>query len=113
MSPHPSVHMLLSEVLKNMKELNEDKASETIDPNGPNTVAPQGDHVLVKADSPEEKRKVAENLKFEAKLIREDADLIAKQKEEMAEKILNTLGNKSAKKTEKKVVKSLGTKTKK
>ena len=99
MIPHPSMHMLLSEVNK----LNQ--APEAAKPKA-EAIAPQGSHTLVKADTEEEKRKVAENLKFEAKMLREDAEAAAKQKEEMANKILNTLGEKPSKVTKSKVAKS-------
>ena len=99
MIPHPSMHILLSEVNK----LNQ--TTEAVKPEASAPIAPQGSHTLVKADSEEEKRKVAENLKFEAKMLREDAEAAAKQKEEMANKILNTLETKPSKVAKSKVAK--------
>lgn len=97
MVPHPSTHILLSDILKEMSSLNSSENASKENTKEANTVKEtkkeeiedvQISNKLVKATTDDEKRKVAENLLIEAKLLREDAERAAKAKEKQAKSIL-------------------------
>ena len=84
MTPNPSVRMPLNELNKTMKNLEPEAAAEAA--KAP-VVEPNKKDITHWGKTSEDKKKIAENLQFEARLLREDANAEAERKEAMAKEI--------------------------
>ena len=86
MTPNPGIRIPLNDIVKNMKTM--DDASKN-----PQAVVSETPKVDVKhwGKNAEETKHIAENLLFEAKMLREDAELVAAKKEADARAMLDSL----------------------
>jgi hypothetical protein len=85
MTPNPGVKIPLNDIIKNMKALNESNnvSSAVVETPKVNT--------SLWGKNAEETKLIAENLLFEAKMLREDANLAASKKEADAKAMLDSL----------------------